>query len=121
MTASTGNNDGDDKATASPQRMADDLATRLLYAQKGRVLRGAMKTLGLTVSEIANEIEVSQGHLSKVLDTYCDLEITTCDMYLKKVADALATRGVRIAESHEQIMLMYERSGFEIDFKKPTD
>lgn len=120
MTSSTRNNGGDNAGTG-PQRMADDLPTRLRYAQKGRVLRGAMKTLGLTMSEIAREIDVSQGHLSKVLDTYCDLEITTCDMYLKKVAAALATRGVRIAESNEQIMLMYERSGFEIDFKKPTD
>ncbi len=112
---------GNYKAGMRPQRMADDLPTRLRYAQKGRVLRGAMKTLGLTISEIAREIEVSQGHLSKVLDTYCDLEITTCEMYLGKVAAALARRGVRITESDEQIMLMYERSGFEIDLKIPTD
>ena len=109
--------DGDQR----PRRMADDHDTRLSYAQKGRVLRGAIKSLDLRVADIANEINVSQGHLSKVLDTYCDLDINTCEMYLKKVQGVLAKHGVRISESDDQIIVMFERSGFVLEFKTPND
>lgn len=101
--------------------MADDHEIRLRYAQRGRVLRGAIKSLDLRVADIANEIEVSQGHLSKVLDTYCDLDIGTCEMYLKKVQVVLAKHGVRLSESDDQIIVMFERSGFNLEFKTPGD
>lgn len=103
------------------QRMADNHCLRLLYAQKGRVLKGAIKSLDLRVSDIAKEIDVSQGHLSKIFDTYCELDIATCEMYLKKVESALALRGVRMTDSDDQIIVVYERSDWSIDFKIPTD
>lgn len=119
MNPSAHNSGGDGEQR--PRRMADDHDTRLRYAQKGRVLRGAIKSLDLRVADIANEINVSQGHLSKVLDTYCDLDINTCEMYLKKVQAVLAKHGVRISESDDQIIVMFERSGFDLEFKTPND
>lgn len=95
------------------QRMADNHYLRLLYAQKGRVLKGAIKSLDLRVSDIAKEIDVSQGHLSKILDTYCELDVATCEMYLKKVESALALRGVLNNITNLNPMLQVAIAGFE--------
>ncbi len=106
----------------SPTRkMADNLALRLKYAQRGRVLRGIMKSLGIRISDMGREIDVSQGHLSQVLETYCDLQIYKCEEYLKKVEAALAKRGVLVSENDRQLIVVYDRDEWQIDFDIPKD
>jgi len=77
-----------------PQRMSDDKETRLFYAQKGRVLRGAMAAHGIRVADVAEEIALSQGHLSRILETYCDLDVARCKHYHDQVEGVLRKRGI---------------------------
>jgi len=100
----------------SPQRMADDYETRLFFAQKGRVLRGAMKAHGIRVVDVADEIAVSQGHLSRILETYCDLDIATCKSYLDQVEGVLKRYGITVTHSDDQFIVLFDRDSWDIDF-----
>lgn len=98
------------------EKMSCNPEARQKYAKRGRVLRGAMKSLGIRVVDIADEIGVSQGHLSNLLDTYDDLDITKAQEYIAKVEAVLAKRGIRISASDDQIVAVYDLASWAIDF-----
>ena len=66
-------------------KMEDDSIVWQRFAQRGRVLMGVMRSLDVRLTDIGAELDVSQGHLSSVLNTYPDLDVTKCRYYFEKV------------------------------------
>ena len=98
--------------------MEDDSIVWQRFAQRGRVLMGVMRSLDVRLADIGAELDVSQGHLSSVLNTYRDLDVTKCKHYFEKVEMALARRGARIATNDDQIVVVYDREPWLVNLDR---
>jgi len=89
--------------------MSDFHEERIRLVQTGLAIKGAMTALNITLSKLAPEIGHSQGYLSRVLATYCTLDINVCENIIERFIAALGKRGATFDERKNEIEISFYR------------